>query len=81
MPNSQGCQTPSLIELHSISSLWPFLVWGLDIIEEIHPIASNRNISILVAVGYFIKWVEVESYVKLGAKQVAKFIKKNMFYQ
>ena len=30
------------MELHFISSPWPFSTWGLDIIREINPIASNR---------------------------------------
>ena len=66
-------------ELHSISSPWRFSAWGLDIIGEIHPTTSNEYRFILVAVDYFTKWVEVELYAKLGAKQVAKFIKKNLF--
>ena len=65
-------------ELHSISSPWPFSAWGLDIIREIQPTASKRHRFILVAVDYFTKWVEVELYIKLGAKQVEKFIKKNL---
>ena len=56
------------IKLHSISSPWPFSVWGLDIIREIHPTASNGHRFILVAVDYFTKWVEAESYAKLRAK-------------
>ena len=51
------CYLPP-IELHSISSPWPFSVWGLDIIGEIHPTALNRHRFILVAVDYFTKWVE-----------------------
>ena len=53
---------------------------GIDINREIHPITLHRHRFILVVVDYFTKWVEVESYAKLGAKQVAKFIKKNLFY-
>ena len=42
-------------ELHSISSPWPFLVWGLNIIGKILMTASNRHRFILVAVDYFTK--------------------------
>ena len=70
-----------LTKVHSISSPWPFSVWGLDIIKEIHPTTSNGHRFILVTVDYFTKWVEVESYAKLGVKQVAKFIKRNLFYR
>ena len=61
-----------------MSSPWPFLVWGIDIIEEIHPTAFNGHRYILVQVNYFMKWVEAESYSKLGAKQVAKFLENNL---
>ena len=66
-------------ELHTMFSPWPFSVWGLDIIGEIHPIASNGHRYILVAIDYFTKWVEAESYSKLGAKQVAKFLERILF--
>ena len=45
-------------ELHFISSPWPFSAWELEIIEEIHPTALNGHRFILVAVDYFIKWVQ-----------------------
>ena len=32
-----------------------------------------------MVVDYFTKWVNAELYAKLGAKQVVKFIKKNLF--
>ena len=56
------------IELHSISSPWPFSIWELDIIGEIHLIASNGHRFILMEVDYFIKWVKAESFAKYGAK-------------
>ena len=64
-----------------MSSPWPFSVWGLDIIGEIHPTASNGHMYILVAIDYFTKWVEAESYSKLGAKQVTKFLERNLFWR
>ena len=68
-------------KLHTMSSPWPFSVWGLDIIGEIHPTASNGHRYILVTIDYFTKWVKIESYNKLGAKQVAKFLERNLFYR
>ena len=41
--------------------------------------ASGQRKFLLVAIDYFTKWVEAESYAKLGAKHVAKFIRKNLF--
>ena len=55
----------------------PFATWGIDIIGKISLKASNVHQYILVAIDYFTKWVEAESYAKLDAKAVAKFLKKN----
>ena len=65
-------------KLHTMSSLWPFSVWGLDIIGEIHVATSNRHRYILVAIDYFTKWVKAESYSKLRVKQAAKFLERNL---
>ena len=51
-------------ELYSTTSPWPFLVWGIDVIEKIAPKAS--------------KWVEAASYSVLTAKHVARFIENNI---
>ena len=56
------------VELHSISSPWPFSAWALDIIGEMHLTASNGHRFILVAVDYFTKKVKAKSYAKLGGK-------------
>ena len=56
------------LKLYTMSSPWPFLVWELDIIGEIHPTTSNGHIYILVVIDYFTKWVEAESYSNMGAK-------------
>ena len=59
---------------------WSFATWGIDIIGKISPKASNGHQYILVAVDYFTKWVEAESYaeLELDAKAVARFLKKNI---
>ena len=61
-------------ELYSMTSPWPFLVWGIDVIERIAPKASNRHEYILVAIDYFTKWVEAASYSVLKTKPVACFL-------
>ena len=50
---------------------WPFAVWGIDIIGEVRPKALNGYHYIMVAIDYFSKWVEAESYVTVGSKQMA----------
>ena len=58
-------------ELYSMTSPWPFFVWGKDVIGRITPKVSNGHEYILVAIEYFTKWVEVASYAILKAKHVA----------
>ena len=54
--------------LNSLSSPWPFTAWGIDIIGEIRPNASNGHKYIVVAIDYFSRWIEVESFGTLKAK-------------
>ena len=61
-------------ELHALTSPWPFLVWGIDIIEKISPKSSSDHEFILVANDYFTKWVEVNSYARLTSAGVVSFI-------
>ncbi len=62
------------IELHQLTSPWPFSAWGIDIMGKITPKATRGYEYILVAIDYFTKWVEAEAYTVLRAKHVAKFI-------
>ncbi|RVW61033.1 hypothetical protein CK203_045826 [Vitis vinifera] len=50
-------------------------LWGIDIIGKILLKSSNGHEFILVAIDYFIKWVETASYVKLTFARVANFIR------
>ena len=65
-------------KLHALTSPWPFLVWGIDIIGKISPKSSSGHEFILVAIDYFTKWVEATSYAKLNAAKVATFIKSHI---
>jgi hypothetical protein len=68
-------------ELFGMTSPWPFSVWGIDVIGMITPSASNGHKFILVAIDYFTKWVEAESYKVLTTVQVSQFIRKNIIYR
>ncbi|XP_043717531.1 uncharacterized protein LOC122665445 [Telopea speciosissima] len=65
-------------ELHSLNAPWPFSTWGIDIIGKVMPKASNGHDFILVAIDYFTKLVEAQSYVVLIAAKITKFIKENL---
>ncbi|RDX97776.1 Gypsy retrotransposon integrase-like protein 1, partial [Mucuna pruriens] len=64
--------------LHNLTSPWPFSMWGIDVIGPIEPKASNGHRFILVAINYFTKWVEVNSYSTMTRSMVVKFIKKDI---
>ena len=68
-------------ELHALTSPWQFLVWGIDIIRKISPKSSNGHEYILVAIDYFTKWMEADSYVRLTVAKVAKFMRSHIICQ
>ena len=68
-------------ELHALTSPWPFLAWGVDVIEKVSPKSSSGHEYILVAIDYFTKWVEAASYASLIAAKVAKFIRSHIIYR
>ncbi|XP_055824372.1 uncharacterized protein LOC129892862 [Solanum dulcamara] len=61
-----------------MSSPWPFVAWGMDIIGPIEPSASDRHRFILVDIDYFTKWVEAASYKSVTKKVVENFIRNNL---
>ncbi|XP_077223062.1 uncharacterized protein LOC143856681 [Tasmannia lanceolata] len=67
-----------LSQLHSLTSSWPFSVWGIDIIGKISPKSSSGHEYILVAIDYFTKWIEATSYASLTSASVAKFVRANI---
>ncbi|XP_070004671.1 uncharacterized protein [Nicotiana sylvestris] len=62
-------------ELNATSSPWPFDARGMDVIGRIEPTTSNRRRFILVAIDYFIKWVEAASYKGVTNKVIANFVR------
>ncbi|XP_068486585.1 uncharacterized protein [Phaseolus vulgaris] len=71
-----------LIHLHphnlqSISSPWPFALWGMDIIGPF-PRATGQRKFLLVAIDYFTKWIEAEPLASITARQVQSFVWKDI---
>ena len=66
------------IELQGMTSPWPFAAWGIDITGKIRPRTSNGHRYIVMAIDYFSKWIEAESYTTVGSKQMARFIERNI---
>ena len=67
-----------LVPLNVLTDPWPFAMWGIDMIGEIRPTASNGHHFILVAIGYFTKWIEAASFASVTKNFVAQFIKHNL---
>ena len=61
-----------------MTSPWPFAAWDIDIIGEVRTKASNGHRYIIMAIDYFSKWVEAESFAMVGSKQMARFIEQNI---
>ncbi|KAE8691531.1 hypothetical protein F3Y22_tig00110890pilonHSYRG01710 [Hibiscus syriacus] len=64
--------------LHVMTSPWPFSVWGMDVIGQIHPKTSNGHRFILVEIDYFTKWVEDASYASVTQFTICKFLNKEI---
>ena len=71
MPN----QPPE--RLIPITSPWPFMKWGMDIVGKI-PIAPGQRIYMLVLTDYFTKWVEAEAFHQVRDTEVKNFVWKNI---
>ena len=65
------------VELHSITTPWPFHTWAFDLIGPINP-PSKGYIWILAATECFTKWVEAISLKNATGPAVANFIKENI---
>ncbi|XP_015164524.1 uncharacterized protein [Solanum tuberosum] len=65
-------------KLNVMSSPWPFVAWGMDVIGLIESAASNGHRFILVAIDYFTKWVEAAPYKSVTKKVGADFVHNNL---
>ncbi|XP_060183164.1 uncharacterized protein LOC132613132 [Lycium barbarum] len=61
-----------------MSSPWPFVAWGMDVVEPIEPAASNGHRFILVPIDYFTKWVEAMSHKAVTKNVVADFVRNHI---
>ena len=63
--------------LNSLSSLYPFAQWDLDIIGPF-PKAAGNKIYLLVSTNYFTKWVEAKPLANIRDVDAKRFVWKNI---
>ena len=66
--------------LFNLTSPWPFIIWGIDVIGSVNPKAINDHRFILVAIDYFTKWIEV-GFAHATQKVMKKFIERDLIYR
>ena len=66
-----------LAELTSLVSPWPFAYWGIDLLDPF-PKAVVQLKYLVVAIDYSTKWIKAEPLVKITAKNVLRFFKRNI---
>ncbi|GJV00861.1 reverse transcriptase domain-containing protein [Tanacetum coccineum] len=59
-------------DMISITSVWPFQKWGIDIVGPL-PEASGKVKYLIVAVDYFTKWIEAKAVTSITGRQVKNF--------
>ena len=64
-------------DLISISSSWPFIQWGIDIVGPF-PTAPALKKLLLVATDDFSKWIEVDAFASIKDRDVTRFIWKKI---
>ena len=63
--------------LTTITSPWPFAQWGIDIIGPL-PLGKGQVKFLLVAIDYFIKWVNAEALATITKAKIRSFMWKNI---
>ena len=61
--------------LISITSPWPFMKWGMDIVGKL-PTAPGQKMYMLAVTDYFSKWIEADSFHQVRDREVKGFIRK-----
>ena len=63
--------------LNPLSSPWPFIQWGLDIVGPFPKAAGNKRY-LLVGTDYFTKWVKVEPLANIRDVDAKRFVWRNI---
>ena len=77
LPRVCRCATTPLDNLHSMSSHWPFTMWGMDILGKL-PKVPRAVKYLLVAIEYFTKYIKARPCWEIIASEVEKFTSKHL---
>jgi hypothetical protein len=66
---------PPAAELMTISLVWPFSQWGLDMVGKLHKSWPGGHIYLLVAVDRFTKWAEAKPVTTADSTTTVNFIR------
>ena len=66
-------------KLTSITSPWPFTIWGIDLIGPM-PTACRAFKYAVVAVDYFTKWAEAKPLATISSKKVYELFWESIIY-
>ncbi|XP_057791071.1 uncharacterized protein LOC131008197 [Salvia miltiorrhiza] len=58
--------------LKAITSSWPFMKWGMDIVGKL-PVAPEKKVYMLAVTDYFTKWIEADSFHQVRDKEVLEY--------
>ena len=64
-------------ELTTMTSPWSFAVWEIDLIGQLLKGRGSVQYAV-VAINYFIKWVEAEALVSITPAKIKEFVYKNI---
>ena len=67
-------------ELSTIMSPWPFSKWGINLLGPFPHIAGQVKY-LIVAIDYFMKWIEAELLSSITAAEAQKFVWRSIFTQ
>ncbi|XP_020099535.1 uncharacterized protein LOC109717980 [Ananas comosus] len=73
-------QRVSASEMYAIIKPWPFRGWAMDLIGEIQPNSSAGHKFLIVAVDYFIKWVELKPARLVTQKEIIDFVEDSIIH-
>ena len=64
-------------KMMTIATPWPFAHWGIDIVGPL-PRGKGQVKFLLVAIDYFIKWVETKALSTITEVKIQSFVWKNI---